>query len=276
MSPTVIALALTAAIMHASWNAFLRSGADRLWSITVMGLTGIAAAIPLMIYYPLPSLTGFGFILTSALLQVAYSVFLVFAYRLGDLGQVYPIVRGSVPLLVSLGGFLLTGQVLAPTQLLGVVLVAAGIMSLSLGNNRAPTSSILWALLTGLIIATYATVDSTGVRLFADPKTYAAWVLFTYGVLLIVAYCLMRGRFTINLRERECQKALIAGVFVLIAYGVVIIAYSMGPAGPITAIRETSVVFAMIIGRLFLGEKLTAKRIIACIIVAAGAIAIGR
>ncbi|MFD1746338.1 EamA family transporter [Rhizobium helianthi] len=276
MSPTVIALALTAAVMHASWNAFLRSGADRLWSITVMGVTGIVAALPLMLYYPLPSLTGFGFILTSALLQVAYSVFLVFAYRLGDLGQVYPIVRGSVPLLVSFGGFLITGQVLTGGQLIGVALVAIGIMSLSIGQHRAPLSSILWALLTGVIIATYATVDSNGVRHFADPKAYAAWVLFTYGVALILAYTIMRGPFRMNLADRECKKALLAGVFVLIAYGVVIIAYSMGPAGPITAIRETSVVFAMIIGRLFLGETLTPKRIIACVIVAVGAIAIGR
>jgi len=276
MSPTVIALALTAAVMHASWNAFLRSGADRLWSITVMGITGIVAALPVMLWFPWPTAAGFGFILASSLLQVAYSVFLVFAYRLGDLGQVYPIVRGSVPLLVSLGGFLMTGQTLSSGQILGVVLVAAGIMSLSIGSQRAPTASILWALLTGLIIATYATVDSTGVRSFADPSAYAAWVLFTYGVLLIIAYTLMRGRLRIDIRKREARKALAAGIFVLIAYGAVIIAYSMGPAGPITAIRETSVVFAMIIGRLFLGETLTPKRIFACIVVAAGAIAIGR
>ncbi|MGE6741529.1 EamA family transporter [Allorhizobium pseudoryzae] len=276
MTPTVIALALTAAIMHASWNAFLRSGADRLWSITVMGITGIVAALPVMLWYPLPSLTGFAFILGSSLLQVAYSIFLVFAYRLGDLGQVYPIVRGSVPLLVSLGGFLISGQVLGTSQIAGVVLVAIGIMSLSLGQNRAPTSSILWALLTGLIIATYATVDSNGVKSLSDPKAYAAWVLFTYGTLLILAYTLMRGRLKIDLRDREAHKALLAGIFVLIAYGVVIIAYSLGPAGPITAIRETSVVFAMLIGSVFLGEKLTPKRILAGLIVAAGAIAIGR
>ncbi|WP_430255332.1 EamA family transporter [Neorhizobium sp. DAR64872/K0K18] len=276
MSPTVIALALTAAVMHASWNAFLRSGADRLWSITVMGITGILAALPVMLWFPSPTAAGLGFILASSLLQVAYSIFLVFAYRLGDLGQVYPIVRGSVPLLVSLGGFLMMGQTLTSSQILGVILVAAGIMSLSTGSQRAPTTSILWALLTGLIIATYATVDSIGVRYLADPKAYAAWVLFTYGVLLIVAYTLMRGRLRLDIRERETRKALLAGIFVLIAYGVVIIAYSMGPAGPITAIRETSVVFAMIIGRLFLGETLTPKRIVAGLIVAAGAIAIGQ
>ncbi|MBB6508805.1 drug/metabolite transporter (DMT)-like permease [Rhizobium soli] len=126
MSPTVIALALTAAVMHASWNAFLRSGADRLWSITVMGITGILAALPVMLWFPWPTAAGLGFIFASSLLQVAYSIFLVFAYRLGDLGQFYPIVRGSVPLLVSLGGFLMMGQTLTSSQILGVILVAAG------------------------------------------------------------------------------------------------------------------------------------------------------
>jgi drug/metabolite transporter (DMT)-like permease len=276
MSPAVIALALSAAILHASWNAFLRSGSDRLWSISVMGVTGIVCALPFMLWLPLPTPTGFAYILGSSLLQVAYSVFLVFAYRLGDLGQVYPVVRGSVPLLVTLGGFLLTGQTVGTSQLVGVALVALGIMSLSLGRQRAPTSSILWALLTGLIIASYATVDSTGVRHVSDPRAYAAWVLFTYGVLLIIAYTAMRGRLRIDIRERESWKALGAGIFVLLAYGVIIIAYSLGPAGPITAIRETSVVFAMLIGWLFLGETLTLKRIVACLIVAAGAIAIGR
>lgn len=275
MSLTVIALALTAAVLHASWNAFLRSGADRLWSITVMGVTGIVCAIPVMLWLPLPTPTGFAYIAASSILQVAYSLFLVAAYRHGDLSQVYPVVRGSVPLLVTLGG-VLTGQLLAPEQLLGVALIALGIMSLSLGKVRAPTSSILWALLTGLIIATYATVDSNGVRHVPDPRAYAAWVLFTYGVLLILAYLVMRGRLAIDLHHRETWKALGGGIFVLIAYGVVIIAYSLGPAGPITAIRETSVVFAMLIGRLFLGETLTPRRVIACVIVAAGAIVIGR
>jgi drug/metabolite transporter (DMT)-like permease len=276
MSPIVIALALSAAITHASWNAFLRSGADRLWSITVMSITGIIVAIPIMMVSPWPSAAGFSYLLASSVLQVAYSWFLVAAYRYGDLGQVYPVVRGSVPLLVTLGSVLLTGQMLALPQALGVVLVAVGIMSLSIGANRAPTSSILLALSTGLIIAVYAIIDSHGVKHFEDPGTYAAWVLFTYGILLIASYLVMRRRLVINFHERETWKALAGGIFVLIAYGVVIIAYSMGPAGPITAIRETSVVFAMIIGRLFLGETLTRRRILACVIVAAGAITIGR
>ncbi|TIS50813.1 MAG: EamA family transporter, partial [Mesorhizobium sp.] len=106
MNATVVGLALSAAILHAGWNAFLRTGADRLWTVTVMSFSSTAAAILLAVLHPLPAVAAWPYVALSAFLQVGYSVFLVAAYRHGELGQVYPIVRGSVPLLVALGGFL--------------------------------------------------------------------------------------------------------------------------------------------------------------------------
>ncbi|TIO19737.1 MAG: EamA family transporter, partial [Mesorhizobium sp.] len=150
MNATVVGLALSAAILHASWNAFLRTGADRLWTVTVMSFSSTAAAIVLALFHPLPAAAAWPYVVLSAVLQVGYSVFLVAAYRYGELGQVYPIVRGSVPLLVALGGFLLAGQRLAAPELIGVALVACGIMGLSVGRGRASVTSILYALSTGV------------------------------------------------------------------------------------------------------------------------------
>ena len=160
----MIALALAAAILHAAWNAFLRSGADRLWTVTVMSLAMTVVAIPFAATLPFPPSGAWPYLILSSALQVGYSVFLVSAYRHGELGQVYPIVRGSVPLLVTLGGFIFAGERLDARPMLGVVLVALGIMSLSFGKARATTASILFALATGAIIAAYATVDAIGVR----------------------------------------------------------------------------------------------------------------
>jgi drug/metabolite transporter (DMT)-like permease len=126
MSVAVICLALAAAILHAAWNAFLRNGGDRLWTVTVMSVASTVVALPFLFVYPLPAAGAWPYIALSAVLQVGYSVFLVAAYRHGELGQVYPIVRGTVPLLVTLGGFLTTGDHLDRYQLGGVVLVAAG------------------------------------------------------------------------------------------------------------------------------------------------------
>ncbi|MBP0582664.1 EamA family transporter [Labrys sp. LIt4] len=275
MSATVIAMALFAAVLHASWNAFLRNGRDRLWTVTVMSFSTTTAAIPLALLSPLPPQQAWASIGLSALLQVGYSIFLVAAYRHGQLGQIYPIVRGTVPLLVTFGGLAFAGERLGLLQLLGVGLIAAGIMSLALGRNRATASSILYALATGAIIASYATVDAIGVRLAGDAGAYTAWVLLAYGALLPAAFVLSRGRLSVDLRSAETRQALAGGVVVLLAYGIVVAAYRLGPAGPITALRETNVIFATLIGWLFLGEPLTIRSIIACLVVACGAICIG-
>lgn len=275
MSVLVIALALSAALLHATWNAFLRTGADRLWTVTVMSFASSAVALPLVAIYPLPDPSAWVYVVLSATLQVGYSVFLVAAYRTGDLGQVYPIVRGTVPLLVMLGGFALAGEVPGPYQIGGVVLVAGGIMSLSLGRGRASAHSILFALATGAVIASYVTVDAIGVRLAGNSGAYTVWVVADYGVLMVAAFLAVRGRISVDIGSPETCNALAGGVVALAAYGIVVAAFALGPAGPITALRETSVVFAALIGRLFLGESLTARRVMACAVVAMGAICIG-
>ncbi|MBZ9922817.1 DMT family transporter [Mesorhizobium sp. BR1-1-7] len=275
MSPLVVGLALFAALLHASWNAFLRTGTDRLWTVTVMSFSSTALAIPFVIFHALPAAPAWPYVLFSACLQVSYSMFLVAAYRHGDLGQVYPIVRGSVPLLVTLGGFLLAGQRLTIPETVGVALVGGGIMGLSIGRGRATAKSILYALATGAIIAAYATVDAIGVRAAGNAGAYTAWVLLIYGLLLPATFVICRGRLAVDPQAPETWKALGGGVFALLAYGLVVAAFALGPAGPITAIRETSVVFAVFIGRLFLGETLTPRRVGACAIVALGAICLG-
>ncbi len=275
MSAIVVSLALFAAILHATWNAFLRNGADQLWTVTVMSFSSTVLALPFIFILPLPAAAAWPYIVLSAALQVGYSVFLVAAYRYGELGQVYPVVRGTVPLLVTFGGFLLAGERLGSYEMAGVPLVAAGIMSLSLGKGMASTSSILFALATGAIIASYATVDAVGVRLAGHSGAYTAWVLVLYGSLLPATFMFMRGKLAVDIRSPETWKALGGGLVAMIAYGVVVAAFALGPAGPVTALRETSVVFAVLIGRLFLKETLTAPRSVACGIVAIGAICIG-
>ncbi|MCX4161316.1 MULTISPECIES: EamA family transporter [Paraburkholderia] len=275
MSPVVIALALGAAVLHASWNAALRTGADRLWSVTVMSFAATAVAIPVAAILPLPAAASWPYLVLSSCLQIAYSLFLVQAYRRGELGQVYPIVRGSVPLLVTLGAFLLTGRHPATLSLAGVALVAGGILSLSLGNQRAHTESIVMALVTGLMIAGYTTTDALGVRHTGNAQAYVAWIFLLYGVLMPITFVALRGKPTLNLRAPDTLKALAGGVASLVAYGAVVSAFALGPVGPIAALRETSIVFAALIGRVFLGETLTVRRITACVIVTLGALCLG-
>lgn len=275
MSTLVVLLALFAAVLHASWNAFLRSGADRFWTMTVMTLAMTVMAMPVALFLPLPPLAAWPYLVGSALFQLAYGLLLVAAYRHGDLGQVYPVIRGSAPLLVTVATFALTGQALAPLTMLGVLAIVIGIMLLSLGKARASTTSMLFALATGVTIAGYSTVDAFGIRVAGERAPYIAWVFVLPGLLMLASYLVMRGGIDLRPRSRETWKAIGGGFVSLVAYGVVLVAYSLAPAGPVSALRETSVVFAVLIGRLFLGETLTARRIAACVVVAAGAILIG-
>jgi drug/metabolite transporter (DMT)-like permease len=275
VSPVVIGLALSAAILHATWNAFLRSGGDRLWTVTVMSFASTAVALPCLFVYGVPPSGAWPYIPLSAALQVGSTVFLVAAYRHGELGQVYPIVRGTVPLLVTVGGFLIAGDRLDARQIGGIVLVAVGIMSLAFGKRRTSVLPIVFALTTGTIVAAYVTVDSIGVRKAEVSAAYTAWVLALYGMLMPIAFIVVRGRLAVDFQSRDTWKALAGGLVAMIAYGSVVAAFALGPAGPISALRETSVVFAVLIGWKFLGEVPTARRVIACVIVATGAILLG-
>jgi drug/metabolite transporter (DMT)-like permease len=275
MSPTVIGLTLFAAVLHATWNAALRSGVDRLWFVTVMSFATTLAAIPFVLLLPPPLPKSWMYLGISAVLQVVYSIFLAHAYRYGELGQVYPIVRGSVPLMVSIGGFVLAGQRLSSSALLGVTLICLGIISLASGAARAGAKSVVLALATASLVASYVTADGIGVRFAGSAQSYAAWIFLIYGALMPLAFVLLRRGITVDLRSPESLKALAGGMVSFLSYGAITAALALGKVGPISALRETSIVFSALLGRIVLGEALTPRRILACMVVTLGAVCIG-
>jgi drug/metabolite transporter (DMT)-like permease len=275
MSAAAIGLTLFAAVLHATWNAVLRSGVDRLWFVTTMSFATTVAAIPLALLLPLPLPKSWMYLGISAVLQVGYSILLAYAYRYGELGQVYPIVRGSVPLMVSIGGFILAGQRLSISALFGVTLVCLGISSLAFGRARAGPKAVLIALATALFVASYVTADGIGVRFAGSAQSYATWIFLIYGALLPLAFVLLRGQITVDFRSPETLKAIAGGLVSLLSYGAITAALALGKVGPISALRETSIVFSALLGRIVLGEALTGRRILACIAVTLGAVCIG-
>jgi drug/metabolite transporter (DMT)-like permease len=275
VTPAVILLVLCAALLHASWNAVLRSGADRLWSITVMTVAAGVAALPVALIRPLPATASWPYILLSAALHVGYNLFLVLAYRHGELGQVYPIARGSSPLLVTLGAAVFAGERIGLLALSGVVLVSLGIISLARGKGSARSMSIATALTTGGFIACYTVTDGIGARLSGDAHAYAAWLFLLDAFPMPILYLARRGCSAPGATTAETVRAATGGVISLLAYGAVIWAVTLGPMGPVSALRETSVVFAALIGRYFLRETLTARRLGACAVIALGALCLG-
>src|SRR5882724_1187939 len=184
MTPAVISLVLCAALLHATWNAVLRSSADRLWSITMMTIASSIAAFPATLVLALPTAASWPYIVISAALHAGYNLFLVLAYREGELGQVYPIARGSSPLLITLGAALFAGEQLSLLALSGVALVSLGIVSLARGKGSARPMSLATALTTGCFIACYTVTDGIGARLAGNPQAYSAWLFLLDGLPL--------------------------------------------------------------------------------------------
>jgi drug/metabolite transporter (DMT)-like permease len=275
VSPLVIALALSAAVLHATWNAALRSGADRAQFVTVMSYATTVAAIPLLLVLPLPAPASWPYLGVSAVLQVIYSFLLAYAYRHGELGQIYPIVRGSVPVLVTLGGFALAGQHLSPLALLGIGIISTAIISLALHGGHTERKVLVLGVVTALFVASYVTADVLGVHRAGHPQSYAAWIWVAYGVSMPLGLLTLQGGLHIDLPARDVVKALGGGLLSFASYGAIIAALALGKAGSISALRETGIVFSALIGRFFLGEVLTLRRLLVCLAVTLGAVCIG-
>jgi drug/metabolite transporter (DMT)-like permease len=266
---------LIAALLHASWNALLRAGADRLWSMTMMSVAVATVCAGLAFIVPLPARASWGCIVLSALLHVGYNLFLVRTYRSGDLGQTYPIARGSSPLLVALGAAFFARELPDPINMLGILLVSGGIISLAFQGRRLGRDVLPYALGTGCFIGAYSVTDGIGARLAGTSVGYTIWMSLLGNAMMPLIYVFVRDWRGLIRSPRETWTAAAGGLASLLAYGIVIFAMSKGPMGPVSALRETSVVFAALIGWFFLKERLSAYRIAACSVVAIGALCVG-
>jgi drug/metabolite transporter (DMT)-like permease len=271
MSPLVITLVLGAAVAHASWNALLKSGADRFWTMAAISVVTGLVCVPLLFFVPLPPAEAWPYIIASVLIHIGYNLLLVRMYGAGDFTQTYPIARGSSPLLVALGALLVTGETLDAPRMLGVVLVSGGIMAIAFEGKRFSIESVPTALATGAAIALYTVVDGIGARLCETSLSYSAWMFVLWSPVIAAIYVFKRGAASIPRPRGEVIGALGGGLIAGAGYTAVIWAMTMAPMGPVSAMRETSVVFAALIGRFVLRERLSRGRAAACVVIAGGA-----
>ena len=270
---------LLAALLHASWNAMLHGNQDRLLSMTWMSIAIAAVSTLVVLFVPWPAQAAWPYIVASGLVHIVYNVTLVRSYRRNDLAQAYPVARGSSPLLVTLGAALFAHEAIGPLHALGIVMISGGIIAIALQGQHVSRAGLLAALTTGVTIAIYTVIDGIGVRLSGGQAlAYTAWMFMFYW-LMPVLFVAVRGLTALWEPVRETPlsvgSSLIGGVVSIAAYGIVIWALQSGAMGAVSALRETSVVFAVLIGRVFLRETVNAKRWLACMIVAAGAVCLG-
>lgn len=274
MSPLVVALVLGSALLHASWNALLRADGDRLRFIMLMGGFCALVALPVALVAPRPAMASWPYMAVSAALQIGYSLLLVRAFRDGQLAHVYPIARGSAPLLVTLGAAVVAGERLTGLGLTGVLLVSGGIIAIAFGRVRPDARTTAAALATGATIATYMLVDGLGVRASGHAVGYAAWQAVVQGAPMPLIYAAMRGRWPTVERRADLGRIAGGAAISVLAYGVVLWAMSLSPMGQVSALRETSILFAAVIGAVVLRERLSARGLAGAAAIAVGAVAL--
>ncbi|WP_182084334.1 DMT family transporter [Aureimonas sp. ME7] len=264
MTTEVFAIVFGAAVLHAAWNAMVKVDADRLVMVAVMMATHAAVGLAVVPFVAFPTPESWPYVWASTALNTAYCLFLVKAYEYGDLSHVYPISRGCAPLIVAFVSVGVVGEKLTAQSGLSVFVIALGIMSLALTRGasgfREP-KAMLYAAGTGVFIAGYTVVDGLGARLAASAESYTFWSHLLNGVpIALLAAYLRRGQVSASVRK--CWKVgVLGGLVSLLAYWIVTWAMTQAPLALVSAVRETSMVFAVLFGVFFLKERLDLARL---------------
>lgn len=274
MSLTVFLAVLFAAVLHATWNAVVKLGTDRFRSMLMLTITQGLIGIVLIFVFPLPAAAAWPWILASGLIHSIYKVFLTTAYNHGDLSRVYPIARGAAPIMVALFALAFLNEDLRSLEYFGITAVGFGIMLMAHGvwTSGEARALVPLALLSALSTAAYSVVDGLGARLSGTASGYTGWIFLVDAIFLTSWSVARRGLIVIPLEPRLWAIGGIAGGLSLSAYWIVVWAMTVAPIALVTALRETSVLFALLIGILWMREKAGAGKIIAGALIVAGVV----
>lgn len=275
MEPIVFIAVLTAAALHATWNALVKGAGDKHISMTAVVLGHVPPALVLLPFAAVPDPASFPYLAAGILLHVGYQLFLLASYRTGDLTQVYPIARGSAPIIVAAVSVLVLGVYLSAMELVAVGIIGAGIISLvfvrssdGLRNSRAA----FMALGTGCFIASYSLVDGLGAREAHTALGFYAWLTIANAIIFAAIMAVRNPGVVTTVVKHHSRFALLGGGASFAAYALAIWAFTQAPIALVTALRETSIIFALFIGVFFLKERLSLLKVFSTTVTLLGAL----
>lgn len=275
LTGTVTLAVLMGALLHAAWNALVKSSTDKALDTALIHLIGSLVAIPGVVLLGWPPAEAWPYILTSMLIHIGYYVALAGAYQHGDLGLTYPLMRGTAPMLVALASILGLGEVLSPMAWAGVLGVSAGVLMLGLSRHALDSPrAVAFALANACIIATYTIVDAYGVRASGHALQYVFAIFVLDGWPYGLAVLARRGRSAWPYAVQRWPLALCGALGSLGAYGVTLWAMTRAPVAMVAALRETSVLFAAFLGTWVLKERFTLRRAIGTLVIVVGVMAL--
>jgi drug/metabolite transporter (DMT)-like permease len=278
MENLIFAAVLFAAACHAGWNALIKVGLDPLSTTTLIAMGAAAVSLVGLPFAGMPAPAAWPWLVGSAVIHLLYFAASIESYRFGDLGQVYPLARGSAPLMTAIASALLIGEHLSLRGWIGIVTLGAGVLLLSARGGREimqlDRRAVGYALLTALAICAYSVTDGIGARVSQNPQSYVLWLLLANAVVL-VPYGLRRDWKGVNATVRQFWlRGFVGGALQALSYGIALWAMTLAPIAVIASLRETSVLFGAIIAILVLKEPLRAARIVAATLIACGLVLI--
>jgi drug/metabolite transporter (DMT)-like permease len=278
MENVVFLSVLFAAACHAGWNALIKVGLDPLSTTTLISLGSGVVGLALVPLVGVPAWPAWPWLIASVIIHLGYFAALIESYRTGDLGQVYPIARGSAPLMTATATTFIVGEKLSLIGWAGIVALVAGVFLLSARGGRDLTRidrrAVGFALCTAVTICAYSVVDGIGGRLAGNPNAYSVW-LFIGIACVMLPYALFRdGRDVIPAMQKYWRRGVGGGALQLLSYGIAIWAMTVAPIAIVATLRETSVLFGAVIAVVVLKEPLRALRIVAALLIVCGLVLI--
>lgn len=271
MTPTLFAAILLAALLHALWNALAKRQAEGRVSVLLVSLCSGLFAAPFLPLVGLPVAAEYPWLALSILLHCGYCLFLGRAYRLGEFGQIYPLARGSAPLVTLLLGALLLGEVPGGLAVAGALVLVSGVLLMAWrGGIRLAPAALRAVLITALFTAAYTLSDGAGARSAGEPIRYTLWLFALTALMMLL---LMRWQSRTAWRALDLaawRTGALGGALSLLAYGIVIWAMTQAPIGLVAALRESSVLFAVLLSWCWLGETLGRIRLWAALVILCG------
>jgi drug/metabolite transporter (DMT)-like permease len=269
----VIALVLFGALLHAIWNALVKAGSEKSLDAAMVALGAAVVALPFLPFMPLPNSEAWRYILVSAVLQFAYFQLVAASYRAGDIGLVYPLMRGVAPLIVAATSSIVVGEHLTGGTLAGILTISAGVLTLALESRKGGKQAIALALCNACVIASYTFVDGIGARVSGNAISYTLWMALLPPVLLFAWAFASRGVKPVLWHvHHHWWRGLIGGAGSIGAYGLALWAMTKAPVATVAALRETAILFAVVISVVFLKERVSVWRIAAACVIALGAL----
>jgi drug/metabolite transporter (DMT)-like permease len=265
---------MAAALIHASWNALIKTGASKQSAMLILGIGQACVGIGIALWKGVPVEAAWPWLLASGVIHMCYQLNLGYAYEHGDLSRVYPIARGTAPMIVLVFSALFLSDTMTLTEVAGVMVLGLGILFMVRGIFTSGESRRMLPYALGAAAATagYSITDGMGARAAGDAVLYVGWLMMIAAVFYIPAAVALRGPGLFRAPPRAWFIGMLAGVMSFGGYSIAVWAMTVAPIALVAALRETSILFAVLIGWLAFGERMTGEKALASIVIVAGVI----